>query len=268
MITAEMVPQLFGDEVLDRDGHKVGKVCQVYVDQGGQPVWATVKTGLFGTKETVIPLGRARVDGDALRLPISKDLVKEAPQIDTTARQMSPHDEQEIHRYYGQEYSTTTGQRQRPGEPQPDSMTLSEEHLKVGTEHVETGKVPLRKYVATEQQQVTVPGRHEEARVVREPITGTGRQPAGDAEIAEAEQEQTLHAEGPFVQKEVWPLEQVRLAKETVTDEQTVSSEVRRGQLEAQDETGALGNKHRHRDRRDRRDIGPSGTGGIGTSAR
>ena len=50
-------------------------------------------------------------------------------------------------------------------------MTRSEEQLRVGTERYETGRARLRKYVVTEQQQVTVPVTREEVRVEREPIT-------------------------------------------------------------------------------------------------
>ena len=70
----------------------------------------------------------------------------------------------------------TPGQRR----PHDDTMIRSEEQLKVGTEQVESGKVRLCKYVVTEEQQINVPLRHEEVRVVREPIK-SGDQPARSA---------------------------------------------------------------------------------------
>ncbi|MEV6648032.1 YsnF/AvaK domain-containing protein, partial [Amycolatopsis sp. NPDC051371] len=106
-----------------------------------------------------------------------------------------------------------------------------------GTEQVETGHVRLRKYVVTEEQQVTVPVRHEEVRIEREPI----KDGQGGADIGEAEQDVVLHAEKPVVRKESVPVERARLRTETVTDEQTVSGKVRKEQFEVTDDDG----KHR-----------------------
>jgi uncharacterized protein (TIGR02271 family) len=59
-------------------------------------------------------------------------------------------------------------------------MTRSEEHLRVGTQTLEVGWTRLRKYVVTEQEQVTVPVSHEEVRIEHEPITEANRGPALD----------------------------------------------------------------------------------------
>jgi uncharacterized protein (TIGR02271 family) len=78
-----------------------------------------------------------------------------------------------------------------------------------------------------------VPVSREEVRLEREPITDAN---AGDAfagaDISEAEHEVTLHAERPVVTTEAVPVERVRLGKETVADEETVSGEVRKEQIE------------------------------------
>ncbi|MFJ5730968.1 YsnF/AvaK domain-containing protein [Streptomyces paradoxus] len=85
-------------------------------------------------------------------------------------------------------------------------MTRSEEEMHVGTERREAGRVRLRKYVVTEEQQRAVPARHEEVRVEREPITDANR---GDAmagpDISEAEHEVTLHEEEPVVETRAVP---------------------------------------------------------------
>jgi uncharacterized protein (TIGR02271 family) len=127
----------------------------------------------------------------------------------------------------------------RKGDRDADrTMTRSEEQLNVGTEQVETGHVRLRKYVVTEEQQVTVPVSHEEVRIEREPIT-KGR--GGKAEIGEDEQDVVLHAEKPVVNKETVAVERARLKTETVTEDQTVSGQVRKEQFEVTDDNG----KHR-----------------------
>jgi uncharacterized protein (TIGR02271 family) len=297
-----MVPQLFGDEVCDSSGDKIGKVGQIYLDnRTGQPVWATVRTGLFGTKESFVPLAQAEVRGDVLQVPISKDKVKDAPRVDSGDGNMTPEDERRLYQYYNLSYPPQPGNGRQPGDGQqhatpgqgdgrqhaagqeppgpagqqpsgrpgyppgqaPDpttppygqpaagqagmghpgmgqgerdggaAMTRSEERLKVGSEEVETGKVRLRKYVETEQQQVTVPVTHEEVRVEREPITDW----KGDApEIGEADREITLHAERPVVETETVAVEQVRLGKQAVTEDQTVSGEVRKERIDVEEE--------------------------------
>ena len=101
MIKQSDVQTLIGASVRDRDGEKVGKVEQVYLDDlSGQPEWVSVKTGLFGTKQTFVPLADARVDGDELVVATSKDQVKDAPQVDEDGH-LSPEQEAELYSYYG-----------------------------------------------------------------------------------------------------------------------------------------------------------------------
>ncbi|MFF1615684.1 DUF2382 domain-containing protein [Amycolatopsis sp. NPDC058278] len=242
-----MQPQeLIDSAVVDPDGNKIGKVGNVYLaDATHQPEWITVKTGLFGTKESFVPLSGARTDKDGIHVQVDKDSVSEAPRIDADGH-LSPEESTQLYQHYGLPVPRTSpdgrtggrtdrGPAAMGGRGKRDdraSMTRSEERLNVGTEQVETGHVRLRKYVVTEEQQVTVPVRHEEVRVEREPITrGEGR-----AEIGEAEQDVVLHAEKPVVRKETVPVERARLRTETVSDEQTVSGKVRKEQFEVTDD--------------------------------
>jgi uncharacterized protein (TIGR02271 family) len=113
-------------------------------------------------------------------------------------------------------------------------MTRSEERLNVSTQREQVGRARLRKYIVTEQQQITVPVRREEVRLEREPITGDNVGEAYDGPaLTEAEAEMTLHAERPVITTETVPVERVRIGKETVTEEQTVAGEVRKEQIEA-----------------------------------
>ncbi len=145
--------------------------------------------------------------------------------------------------------SDRTVGKDRSGPTTDTAMTRSEEHLKVGTASVETGRARMRKYVVTEHVSQTVPVSHEEARVVREPITDANRGAAtsGPA-ISEEEHEVVLHAETPVVEKKVVPVERVRMDTTTVTGQETVSDEVRKEQIELDDPTTggkANGNKPR-----------------------
>jgi uncharacterized protein (TIGR02271 family) len=100
MIGTESLDRVIGADVYDNDGAKIGTASEVFLDdQSGNPEWVTVKTGLFGTKETFVPIRDADLTGDGLRVPVSKDAVKDAPKIDTNGH-LSPQEEQELYRYY------------------------------------------------------------------------------------------------------------------------------------------------------------------------
>lgn len=72
--------ELDGLTVYDSDGEKVGTVGRVYVDDDtGKPDWITVKTGMFGMKESFVPLAGARRVGSDLHVSHPKDRVKDAP---------------------------------------------------------------------------------------------------------------------------------------------------------------------------------------------
>ena len=259
MIDTTNIGAVQGAKVLGTDGEKIGTVGQVYLDSNdGHPTWVTVSTGLFGTGESFIPIDKADFDGENLRVPYEKAFVKDAPRVDNDG-EISPEQETELYQYYGSggtDYvtsrdTTTTGTGyaetgttgtadaagttgyDTSGPTTDEAMTRSEEQLHVGTERVETGRARLRKYIVTEQQNVTVPVSHEEVRVEREPITDGN---VGDAlngpDLSEEEHEVILTEERPVVQKETVPVERVRLDTETVTDEQQVSEEVRKEQIE------------------------------------
>ena len=132
-----------------------------------------------------------------------------------------------------------------------DAMTRSEEHLQVGTTSQEVGRARLRKYVTTEEQTVTVPVQKEKAVLEREPITdGNVGDAVSGAPLSDEEHEVVLSEERVVVDKETTPVERVRLGTETVTDEETVTEEVRKEHIETDgDIAGDLGTDQ-DRDRR------------------
>ncbi|MHA7279490.1 YsnF/AvaK domain-containing protein [Arthrobacter sp. MDT2-2] len=225
---------------------------------------------LFGTKQSFVPLEDATADGKDLRVPYSKDLVKDAPSVERDGH-LSPEEEERLYRHYNLSSGgtgTTTGTgtgtgltgegREAPGFQRGDeqvdctnlhgtvghdtsgpttheAMTRSKEELRVGAETRETGRARLRKHVVTENVSETVPLRHEEVRVEREPITDANRDAAtsGPA-ISEEEHEVVLTEERPVVEKEAVPVERVRLDKETVTEQQPVEGQVREERIEVE----------------------------------
>ena len=289
MISRDSVQTLIGGTAYSSDGGKIGSIGTVYLDNAsGEPAWVTVKTGLFGSNESFVPLDQAEQTDDGIRVPYDKDRVKNAPNIETD-RELSEQEEDQLYSYYGlgggtsgytsgtttdtttdSTYGTTTGTtgtttdstygrtddvagttysdrtdtdrddvyddvegrtvgHDTSGPTTDDAMTRSEERLRAGTEKVEAGRARLRKYVVTEQQQVNVPVTREEVRVEREPITDENRGQALDGPaLSEEEHEVVLTEERPVVQTEAVPVERVRLSKEQVQDEQTVTADVRK----------------------------------------
>ncbi|MCU1593237.1 MAG: photosystem reaction center subunit [Frankiales bacterium] len=230
-------PQDFaGRTLVGSDGHKIGKIVDVYESTDGSgATFGTVSTGLFGTGASFFPLADATLSGDDVSVPYDKDFVKDAPRVDND-EELTADEEARLFQYYlPAEMSTgqTTG-HDTSGPSTDTAMTRSEEQLHVGTEKVEAGRARLRKYIVTEEQQVTVPVSHEEVRLEREPITDANVDQALDGpDISEEEHEVVLTAERPVVAKETVPVERVRLATETVTEQQQVTETVRKEQIES-----------------------------------
>src|SRR4029450_1728591 len=121
----------------------------------------------------------------------------------------------------------------------------------VGAGSEERARALLRKYVVTENVTETVPVSREEVRVEREPITDANIGNAMDGPaISEEEHEVTLHAERAVVEKEAVPVERVRLDKTTVTDQEQVSENVRKEEIEVDADTTRDAALDRDRDRR------------------
>jgi len=86
---------------VDAEGSRIGKITKVYRDeQTGQPVWVLVETGLLGTRKSFAPIHGSRLDGEQLVvLAVSKDQVKDAPDIDTEAH-ISESEQDTLRQYY------------------------------------------------------------------------------------------------------------------------------------------------------------------------
>jgi sporulation protein YlmC with PRC-barrel domain len=100
--TQEDVQSWRGKKMVDEDGDTIGTIEDVFLDrQTGEPAWVAVKTGLFGLKHTVVPIGDAQLtDDDTVRVPLQKDVVKDAPRIDPDG-ELSPEDERKLWEHYG-----------------------------------------------------------------------------------------------------------------------------------------------------------------------
>ena len=239
------VDDLYRGTVYDSTGDKIGSVKQVYTDDTtGEPQFVTVNTGLFGTRESFVPVRGATARGNDIHVPYTKDFVKDAPNIDADGH-MEESEQDQLFRYYdysGSGYSTGVGDvdydrdrdvdlgrdRDVDLDRDDDSIVRREEQLRVGTERVESGRLRIRKHVVTEQQTVTVPVEREEFEVVREPLDGTTSGGAlGEDEIAI-----TTHEERPVVDKQVVDAERIGVEKRTVTDQERVAAEVSKEEID------------------------------------
>jgi len=241
-----------GQDLSDSNGERIGSIEEIYLDaETNAPEWALVKTGMFGSKSTFVPLRDASEQDGALRAGFDKATVKDAPKPAADG-QLSQREEGELYRYYGLEYSDArsdtglpeggawTSQTDRgvvgndvSGPETDNAMTRSEEELRVGTTQRETGRARLRKYVVAENVTQTVPVKREQIRVEREPITDANRDAAtSGADLSEEEHEVVLHQEEVVVDKRAVPKERVRLDKATVTEHREVSEQVRSEQVE------------------------------------
>jgi uncharacterized protein (TIGR02271 family) len=242
-----------GRELLGSDGEKLGTIEEIYLDtETREPDWALVTTGMFGTKQSFVPLRDASPSGDGVSVPFDKSTVKQSPKIDPDGA-LSQSEEAELYRHYGMDYSeaesgsglpdadrtgASAGEPGRTGRdvsgPNTDgAMTRSEEELRVRTADRDSGRVRLRKYVVEDEVTKTVPVRREEVRVEREPITDANIDDATSGpEISSEEHEVVLREEEVVAEKRAVPKERVRLDKDVHTDEREVTETLRKEQID------------------------------------
>jgi stress response protein YsnF len=118
-----------GRTVVDRHGEKIGTFEELYLDESDRPAWAAVNTGLFGLRQTFVPLSAAQPAGDSLQLPFDKQQVKDAPNVDPDA-QLSAEEEDTLFRHYGlrpEDASAGEPPSQAAGEPEAQAAASDDE---------------------------------------------------------------------------------------------------------------------------------------------
>lgn len=256
---------LIGHHVLDDEGNNIGKIGQVYLDdQTGVPTWASVNTGLFGMRETLVPLQGARPVAEDIQVPYDKATVKDAPNIEAKDH-ISRDEEQQVRDYYamhggipgqtrtegmGTEARPGSGRRERTGRQEgrtrggadDEVVYRTEEQVDVGVERREGGQARMRKHIDREQFDETVPVSHEELEVERRPVTDAS-QVGRHEPMEEGEETFTLYEERPVVSKKEVPVEEIHLRKKRVTRDEHVQGERRseRIEFEGEDEEGRGG---------------------------
>jgi len=234
--------ELLGAQVIGADGKVVGTVEQVFRDDvDGTPAWARVRSGKTGR---FVPLGGCQVTKDGLTVPFDSEKIIGGPNIDA-GQHMSAAQAEQLSRYYGltvptqsrrttEEDTTSAAGQDTSAMAESDWLIRQEERLQVGKQMFETGRVRLHKYVDTEPVEQAVHVFHEEYDIERVPVSG---QESGSGTIQEGEQEIILHEERAVFQKQVVPVERVRLLTKRIEEDKTFKDELRRERIEIEPES-------------------------------
>lgn len=264
---AALEERFSGYEVHDNAGGKVGEVDEIFVDEDGRPEYVGVKTSPSSVGSSLIPLEAARVDEGrrTIEVPsLPKDRIEDGPSYGD-GREITPDFEQRVRSYYGiggvrapEGHGASAGYRGVDDEPssgfaergagernsgfqETDELKVqrSEEEVRVGTRGREAGAVKVRKSVRTEREQVRVPKRREEIDIERVP--GEGREVSG-VEIGEDDEVVVqVFEEEVVVSKRTVLKEEIRLRKKVVEDEEVVEVDLRKEEVDIEDQTTTRG---------------------------
>ena len=243
--------------VYDRSGQKMGKLDDLFLDESDQPEYMGVKLGFLGTRSTLIPFELATVDEERQTITIAtdKETAKNGPTFDDE-REITPEFEKEAYSYYGLQRTAETGSYRSYGSYYAEGTTdatdvaggranvsdqdelrvqRSEEELVAGTREREAGAMRVRKRVRVDRERIEVPTRHEEVSVERVPVSGE----ATEAQIGEDEVVVPVTEEEVVVSKRAVAKEEVRIKKDVVEDTEVVEEDVRREEIDVEDDTSS-----------------------------
>jgi uncharacterized protein YrrD len=109
------VSEWHGRMLLDRDGEKIGKLQDVYVDvETDEPQFATVIEGFIGRHLTFVPLRGVQIGPDDLQVQVTKERVRTAPDIEMQGEELSQADESTLYHHFEMNYTpidTESGRR-------------------------------------------------------------------------------------------------------------------------------------------------------------
>jgi stress response protein YsnF len=183
-----------GRSVLDRDGERIGDLTDLYLDERTErPAYAGVSTGLFGLRQSIVPLADITEREDDLVVPFTAEQVRDAPSIDPD-ESLDPADEERLATHYsratGEPVARDVGDEgeesdeaaaETPADRDAgrtkgttgDDMIRSEEEVLTGTTEMRPKeRVRIRKVLVTDHVKRTVPVQREEVRLETDPPPG------------------------------------------------------------------------------------------------
>ena len=157
-------------EVYDRDGDKIGKVDDLFVDENDRPEYVGVKMGFLGNRSTLIPMQIVSIhEGrQILEVDYSRGVIEDGPIFDEEA--ITSELEERVRNHYGLGSSQRSTNRGTYGDEDDVRAQRVEEELRAGTREREVGRMNVRKRVRTDREQVRVPRRREEVSIERIPV--------------------------------------------------------------------------------------------------
>ena len=253
-----------GHDLVDRDGVKAGSIVDLYIDeQAKQPTWGLVRTGLLGSRQTLVPLDQATVPlavivsgAGSVQVPFESAAILDAPSV-AVGEEISEATAIALRRYYGlgdpaapaegdhgpsgtesldaraalPAAKTTVAMTSASTEPS-GTMIRAEEELRVRLRR-RTRRVRVKRYVVTDYVTTTIPVRREELRLEEALVDEAGL--TAPPALPGESWEMVLHHEEPVVSRRVVARERVRLHVQTVTEHRWISGEVRKERIEVDD---------------------------------
>ncbi len=233
-----------GYEIYGPNDEKIGKIDDLFVDENDQPEYVGVKMGFLGLSGTaLIPWEICRADdaNERIEVDADQDTVKNAPTY-ADDEDITPDLERRVHEHYGLTFAEGAEERGAyQGErSEEDELRIqrTEEELRTGTREREAGGVNVRKRVRTDRESVTVPKRHEEVHVDRVPVDeAEGERVAAESEIGDDEVNVPVVEDEVVTEKKPVAKEEVRVRKEVVADEEIVEEDVRKEEIDIDDDS-------------------------------
>lgn len=109
------ISEWHGKDLVDLHGEKIGSLEGVYVDvETDEPMFGTVKEGFFARHLTFVPLPGMTIGPDTLQVAVTKEQVKDAPNLEMRGEELSREGESALYHYYEINYTppeTESGRR-------------------------------------------------------------------------------------------------------------------------------------------------------------
>jgi uncharacterized protein (TIGR02271 family) len=264
-----------GYEVYAQNGEKLGKPDELFVDEFDNPEYVGIWTDPLGSRSRLVPSEVVTVEDTSRRMVVSrpKGVVEAGPSLGRGEELTSELEERVRTHYglrglpklegrggYGAYYQGDTAQAaeggpsdaaisgtgpitagqedvggDRPEEGEEElRVRRSEEELEVGTREREAGAVKVRKRVRTDRERIVVPKKRVEVTVERVPVVEGKTAPS---EIGEEEIVVPIVEEEVIVEKRLVVKEELHIRKEVVEETEVVEEDVRREEIEVDDQT-------------------------------
>jgi uncharacterized protein (TIGR02271 family) len=251
-------------EIYDQDSEWIGPLNELFVDENDEPEYVGVGTSAPGNRSILVPVETVTVDDRLHSMMVSRPrtFVAAGPSLGHED-EVTPEVERRVRVHYGLETSHDAEDRAGYGAYYPGDALLTElesgdiletgapedevrvqraeEEIRVETRERESGAMRVRKRVRTDRERIEVPKKRVEVTVERVPVDG-GAVPAGDGastapQIGEEEIVVPVIEEEIVVEKRPVVKEEIRIRKQVVEDTEVVEEEVRREEVEIDEQT-------------------------------